>query len=606
MIEIFNAVIGLSAAGAVAALAVILLRLAFPRLSKRVVCLMWLFVLLRLVVPFSPTELPVSRAELMDIFSASESVSVSQEAAAHSAAASHSVSTPAVNTAAPAIQPQTAADTTSPAVSAPIAAPKKLPVKNLLALLWATGAGFVLLAAGISYLRMHLRLRTATLCRDNVYQSDRISSPFVFGIVTPKIYIPYSVSDEHIPYILNHERTHILRRDHIVKAAAIIICAVHWFNPLVWVACSLMYRDIESACDERVIREMERAERQSYSTALLSCSIGTRKALCPVGFGDVSVKERITNIMKYNRSNYISAAAAAVVCIAAALLIFALPVGCADSADSIPSASASAETVSHTDTSALLWEADTKNHWHENADGQQTDLAAHTMSDLSDDHICTVCGACVTTYPEGATTVIICNENDDCILYRLYEENGTLAIDNSFEYEYNSDGICIHEKMYEFGSLSSETTYTADTDEDGGTGYYINMLYTYNKDGTTLVEYVDGDANTYREVIYDADGKTLSDLTVKNTRHPNGHRATIEKYNDKGELVELQEFNENDVQTGTKVYRDGKLIEEHIFTIYADENGLEWSYLSKSITYNEDGTKTVTFALPDGTVGAAG
>ena len=157
---------------------------------------------------------------------------------------------------------------------------------RVIAALWLAGAAVVAICVAAGYIRLRMRLQTAVRVETDVYQSERIPAPFVFGLVRPRIYIPYSVDDGDIPYVLKHERNHIKRNDHITKAAALAVLAVHWFNPLVWAAYLLFCRDVETACDEKVIAHMDLPSRRHYSAALLACSVGGRVAGCPVAFGE--------------------------------------------------------------------------------------------------------------------------------------------------------------------------------------------------------------------------------------------------------------------------------------------------------------------------------
>lgn len=167
---------------------------------------------------------------------------------------------------------------------------------------WLAGMGIMLSYATISYWQLKRRVAVATKLEGNVRQCEYVTSPFVLGVFRPIIYLPYGLKPPHIDHILAHERAHICRGDHLIKPMGFVILSVHWFNPLVWLAYILLCRDIEAACDERVIKEMTKEQRQSYSATLLRCSVHRRRiAACPVAFGETGVKQRIKSIMSYKK-----------------------------------------------------------------------------------------------------------------------------------------------------------------------------------------------------------------------------------------------------------------------------------------------------------------
>lgn len=152
----------------------------------------------------------------------------------------------------------------------------------------------------------------------NIYLCERIDSPFVLGIIRPRIYLPFCLEERDAFSIIAHEQAHIRRRDHWWKPLGFLLLTVHWFNPLVWIAYVLLCRDIELACDEKVIRKPEHDQRADYSQALLSCNVG-RKGItaCPLAFGEAGVKERVRSVLKYRKPAFWIIAAAVTVCAAA-------------------------------------------------------------------------------------------------------------------------------------------------------------------------------------------------------------------------------------------------------------------------------------------------
>ncbi len=195
------------------------------------------------------------------------------------------------------------------------------------AYLWAFGAAVLCAYALISYLSLKRRVAAATRLTDNVFQSEAVNSPFVLGIIKPKIYLSYNIAEGEADYVISHEKAHIKRGDHLIKPLAYLLLCVHWFNPLVWLAYALLCRDIEMACDEKVIRELDEKGRRDYSEALLSCSINRRKiAACPIAFGEVGVKERIKGVMNYKKPAFWVIAVAILSCIITAVCFLTNPV----------------------------------------------------------------------------------------------------------------------------------------------------------------------------------------------------------------------------------------------------------------------------------------
>ncbi|AJS61225.1 M56 family metallopeptidase [Paenibacillus sp. IHBB 10380] len=190
-------------------------------------------------------------------------------------------------------------------------------------IIWITGAAILLLYSVFSYLKILASVRTATLVKDNIFETDQIATPFVCGFLKPKIYIPTSMSEHELSYILLHEQTHIMRRDYLIKPLAFMMLIVHWFNPLMWLSYALMSKDMEMSCDERVVGKMGHQIKGSYSTSLLSLSVSRSGLLTgsPLAFGESNIKERIKNILTYRQPSSWMVAGSM-------LVITALVVGC--------------------------------------------------------------------------------------------------------------------------------------------------------------------------------------------------------------------------------------------------------------------------------------
>ena len=173
------------------------------------------------------------------------------------------------------------------------------------AFIWIIGAVVLLIYSLVSIITLKKQLKSAQPIEKNTYEAKDLKTPFVLGIIIPKIYLPTGLSTQEKSYILLHEQTHINRKDHIVKVFAFLILCIHWFNPLVWIAFMLMSMDMELSCDERVIKEAGNDTKKPYATTLLSLSSG-RHILngSPLAFGEGSIKGRIKNILDYKRPKF--------------------------------------------------------------------------------------------------------------------------------------------------------------------------------------------------------------------------------------------------------------------------------------------------------------
>ena len=197
---------------------------------------------------------------------------------------------------------------------------------TLLTPIWLAGTALLLLYAAVSYGRLRRRVRTAVPYGDGAYQSEQVRSPFVMGLLRPRIYLPFGMPRQELGYVLAHERAHIRRKDHWWKPLGFLLLAVHWFNPLLWLAYGQLCRDIELACDERVIRDLDNGQKADYTQTLLACSVGRRLvAPCPLAFGEVGVKERVRAVMQYKKPAFWLVALALAACVAAAVFFLTTP-----------------------------------------------------------------------------------------------------------------------------------------------------------------------------------------------------------------------------------------------------------------------------------------
>lgn len=173
-------------------------------------------------------------------------------------------------------------------------------IMTLGAWIWLIGLVALLLYGVISYIRLHYKVQDAVLLKENIFQSEKLGSPFVFGFLKPRIYLPYSLEEENLTYVIAHEKMHIKNRDHLLKPIAFILLSVYWFNPIVWLAYYLFCKDLELACDEWVIWNLETADKKAYAKALVMCSTERKFGnISPLAFGENAVKERIKNVLHY-------------------------------------------------------------------------------------------------------------------------------------------------------------------------------------------------------------------------------------------------------------------------------------------------------------------
>lgn len=279
MDSLFTSVLEISWQAGLIALAVMAVRPLLRRAPRRAVCMLWLLVALRLLLPARLTvESPVSLQQ-----PESPPIQAYQELRQQEKAY---VSAP----------PERRLEMAGPAAAQGFALLDQLPA------IWLTGVGCMALYMALSLLRMRWRLRAAPRIQDNVYRCTDWSTPFVLGVLAPRIYVPETVSEQDFPQVLAHERCHIRRWDHVWKPLAFLLLAVNWFNPVLWAAYVLLGRDMERACDEMVLKNATPAQRAAYSRALVSCAAQPKMAaVCPLAFGEVAVKERVKNVLNYKK-----------------------------------------------------------------------------------------------------------------------------------------------------------------------------------------------------------------------------------------------------------------------------------------------------------------
>jgi len=292
-------------------LAVLLLRLCLKRAPGWLPCALWGLVGFRLICPFSlesalsliPSANPVPVSILYDAAPAIQSGMTAVDTVVNGALNSSMAPVPG--------------DSVNPMQV----------VSYIAARVWLVGLLAMLLYSAISTWRLRRRVRAAARIEEGVWQGDEVSSPFILGVFRPRIYLPSTLPIEDRAYVLAHERAHLKRRDHWWKPLGFALLAVHWFNPLMWVAYHLLCRDMELACDQQVTRDMAATDKQGYSSALLACGVPRRlHTASPLAFGEVGVKARVKAVLHYKKPALWLVIIAVVVCAAVGVVFLTDPV----------------------------------------------------------------------------------------------------------------------------------------------------------------------------------------------------------------------------------------------------------------------------------------
>ena len=310
MSEIFLKIINMSISASYIVLAVLLLRLLLKKAPKWITVVLWGIVAVRLVCPFSIES-------VLSLIPSSEVVSPNIM----------TDKTPAINTGIPIIN-----STLNPVISGtftPNPGDSENPLQvwiPVLTTIWIVGMVALLIYTVISYAKVKRKIGTAVLYKDNIYQSEKVVSPFVLGIIKPKIYLPFNINEKDMEHVVAHEMAHIRRKDHLWKPLGFLLLTLHWFNPLMWLGYVLLCRDIELACDEKVIKALDHDARADYSQALLTCSVNRRMiAACPLAFGEVGVKDRVKSVLSYKKPAFWIIIAAVVACVVVAVCFLTNP-----------------------------------------------------------------------------------------------------------------------------------------------------------------------------------------------------------------------------------------------------------------------------------------
>ncbi len=315
MSGLFIKVLNMSIAAGWMILAVLILRQLMRKAPKWANCLLWALVAVRLVCP-------VSIESVLSLIPSGKTIPENIELMPHPAIDSGvTVINDAVN---PVIAGSFTPDPASSANPLQIWVP-------VLAIVWIAGIAVMAVYAFVSWLKLKKSVAASVLMRGNVYICDDIGSPFILGVFRPRIYVPSSLKGQALESVLAHERAHLARHDHWWKPLAFAVLSVYWFHPLVWAAFIVFCRDIEMACDEKVIRDMDSGAIADYSQVLLSCSSGRRLiSACPLAFGESAVKSRVRGILRYRKPGVWLVALSLVVCLGAAVCFMTDPASADD------------------------------------------------------------------------------------------------------------------------------------------------------------------------------------------------------------------------------------------------------------------------------------
>lgn len=305
MTDIFAKILNMSMAASWMILAVILLRFIFKRLPKWIRCVLWALVAIRLICPFtiesSLSLIPRSNMSVDEVisdlsFQSEEEITEVQKKDIDYL--------------------QSDTDQTPYYKDKDLSVKTKIDVMTVLSFIWLTGMSAMFIYAAISYIRLYSRVRISIPIQDHLWICDAINTPFILGIINPRIYIPSTLDEAQTESVAAHEHAHLRRYDYLWKPFGFLLLAVYWFHPLCWVAYILLCRDIELACDEKVVKNMDSEGRKLYSEALLSCSIQSGMiTACPLAFGEVGVKERVKSVLHYKKPAFWVIVSALAICI---------------------------------------------------------------------------------------------------------------------------------------------------------------------------------------------------------------------------------------------------------------------------------------------------
>lgn len=308
--EVFLKVLNMSATAGWLILAVLFIRCLLRKAPKWLMCLLWGVVAVKLIFPFSieSSFSLIPAAEPVRIITHTGSPGIQEDATDHPQVSNEFVGTP--------YEEGVRVDTKEQGIDR----------SSAFALLWIMGVLGFLVYAMISYIKLKKQVAASLTVRKGVKECDEIAFPFILGVLLPTIYIPSSLDAASRSFVISHETAHLKRRDHWWKPLGYLILCIHWFNPLCWISYILLCRDIEMACDEKVIRDMGKEEKVGYSQTLLDLGhAGRMLTACPVAFGEVGVKERVKGVLNYRKPAFWIVFLSVVACVVISVCFFTSP-----------------------------------------------------------------------------------------------------------------------------------------------------------------------------------------------------------------------------------------------------------------------------------------
>lgn len=342
MTSFFLAVLAISATAAFVAVVVLIFRLILKSSPRWITCLLWGLVALRLICPSLPEskfsfipDNPVKNSYYSEnpvLPESDSSANISESEIMANAAVSDSQ----VN------RPEYTEEVTG---KSPASEPSHNNLTEIAFYVWVSGSAVMFVYGIISYVVTRFRFRDAVLLRDNIRQSEKVDSPFVMGFFKPQIFISFRLDRKTRKQVLLHEQAHISRLDHIWKPLGYLLLCIHWFNPLMWVSYILFCRDIEVACDEKVIKNYKMKQKKAYATALLNCKAPVRAfSASPIAFGEIGVGVRIKKTLKYKKPSAFIVVIGVVLTIALSVCLLTNPVSATENQEDITSSEITADS----------------------------------------------------------------------------------------------------------------------------------------------------------------------------------------------------------------------------------------------------------------------
>jgi len=335
MEKLFFEILNMSITASILVVVIIALRIVLKRVPKAIMCVLWAFVAIRLVCPIAIESnfslMPEREVIPKQTVSVQEDKLISESNTNINNIVINNDKNSDKNTVIesnPIVEDKhtdSKVDATDEVKETPTVSKSEI-VISIASKVWIVGIIAMVIYAGVSYIRLYIRIREAVQYKDNIWLCDNVSSPFILGLIRPRIILPSNINDNEMVHILAHEQSHIKRLDHLWKPLGFILLAIYWFNPFIWVAYILLCKDIEMACDEKVVKGMDLDGRKEYSSVLFEYSV-SRKMItaCPLAFGETSVTSRIKSVLSYKKPTFWVVLVAVIVCAGVAVAFLTNP-----------------------------------------------------------------------------------------------------------------------------------------------------------------------------------------------------------------------------------------------------------------------------------------